>query len=64
MSMYKCRCCGNTGHLNDNLVGHFYENIMCISCLKEMPEPQKTEALEEIRGWVAEAHKQYKRAGS
>lgn len=45
MSMYKCRICGNTGHLNDNLIGYFYPDIVCILCIKKIPEGPEKEAI-------------------
>lgn len=56
MSMYKCRHCGEQGHLNDQLIGHYYDKAICIRCIKKMTPGEKEIAWQQISEMVAEAH--------
>ena len=48
MSMYKCRKCGNGGHLNDCFVGYYDEAGICIFCFKKLTEEEKEEIFKDI----------------
>lgn len=57
MSMYRCRLCGNTGHLSDGLVGNFYETIVCFSCIDKMSDVERSSALDEMADIVEAARR-------